>query len=66
MSELVTTERVVIVLMRLQSGETPTTKEVSHLTGMTTEGARRLLNRLCLVIPLTCVKGRWQLIDRSN
>jgi hypothetical protein len=60
---LTSTERVVLVLMRLLGGATPTTREVAELTGMTNEGARKLLLRLCRVVPLTQVEGCWQLID---
>lgn len=60
---LTSTERVGLVLMRLLSGSTPTTREVAELTGMTPHGARKLLLRLCRVVPLTQVEGCWQLID---
>lgn len=60
---LTSTERVVLVLMRLLSGSTPTTREVAQLTGLTQEGARKLLLRLCRVVPLTQIEGCWQLVD---
>ncbi len=60
---LTSTERVVLVLMRLLSGATPTTREVADLTGLTTEGARKLLLRLCRVVPLTQIEGCWRLLD---
>ena len=47
---LTSTERVVLVLMRLLSGSTP-------------HGARKLLLRLCRVVPLTQVEGCWQLVE---
>ena len=61
--ELTSTERVVLVLMRLQAGATPTTRDVASLTGLSTEGARKLLLRLCRVVPLAHADNRWHLID---
>lgn len=60
---LTSTERVVLVLVRLLSGSTPTTREVAELTGMTPHGARKLLLRLCRVVPLTQIEGCWRLVD---
>lgn len=60
---LTSTERVVLVLMRLLSGSTPTTREVAEFTGLTPHGARKLLLRLCRVVPLTQVEGCWQLVE---
>jgi hypothetical protein len=61
--ELTSTERVVLVLMRLLAGATPTTREVAEFTGLTPHGARKLLLRLCRVVPLTQVEGCWQLVE---
>ncbi len=61
--DLTSTERVVLVLMRIQAGSTPTTREIAALTGLTIEGARKLLIRLCRVVPLTQVDNHWHLID---
>jgi hypothetical protein len=50
-SEMVTTERVALVVYRLLDG--------AEMAEMTWQGAERLLDRASRVVPITKHEGRW-------
>jgi hypothetical protein len=61
--ELVTTERVGVVVYRLMRGEAATTLEIATWTGLTRTGAWLMMEKLSRVLPLAQVEGRWCAID---
>ncbi len=61
--EMVTTERVAIVVWLLSNGRAMSTAEVAGITGITHGGAWRLLARLCRVLPLTLEDNVWRCME---
>ena len=59
---MVTTERVALVVYLLSQGGRLRTADVARMTDMTPQGARRMLNAMCTVLPLTYADGEWFLI----
>lgn len=51
-SEMVTTERVALVVYRLLGGASMTTREVAEIAEMTWHGADKMLDRASRVVPL--------------
>jgi len=57
------TERAALVTWLLMHGGSLTTAEVARRVGLTARGALYLCNRLSLVLPITLVDGRWQVVS---
>lgn len=53
-------ERVAVVLARLYEGRAMTTAEVAELTGLTINGAYKLMYRLSRIQSIVLVDGVWQ------
>lgn len=63
MDDLITTERVGIVVHRLAHGEAGSTVEIAGWVGMSRIGAWFMLNKLSRVLPVNMVNGRWQYVN---
>lgn len=63
--DLITTERVGIVVHRLAHGESGTTMEIAGWMGVTRIGAWYAMTKLSRVIPIDLVDGRWQYVNRN-
>jgi predicted DNA-binding protein (UPF0251 family) len=59
MDDLITTERVGIVVHRLAHGEAGSTLEIAEWVGLTRQSAWKMLDKLSRVIPIVLVNGRW-------
>jgi len=64
-TELITTERVGLVVHRLTLGEAATTAEIAAWVGLTRFGAWEMLDKLSRVIPLALIGGRWRCVNRD-
>lgn len=58
--ELVTTERVGVVVHRLTLGECASTAEIAEWTGLTRVGAWLMMDKLSRVLPVVMVDGQWR------
>ena len=58
--EMVTTERVAIVVYRLVSGQRGTTADIAEWVGLTRFGAWDMLSRISRVLPVAIIDGCWQ------
>lgn len=63
MDDLITTERVGIVVHRLAHGEAGSTMEIAEWVGVSRVGAWMMLDKLSRVLPLNLVDGRWQYVN---
>ena len=63
MDDLITTERVGIVVHRLSRGEVVSTMEIAAWVGISRVGAWLMLDKLSRVLPLNMVDGRWQYVN---
>jgi len=63
MDDLITTERVGIVVHRLSRGEAGNTAEIAGWVGLSRAGAWTMLDKLSRVLPLNFSDGRWQYVD---
>lgn len=57
---LMTTERVALLTWGLMLGTTYTTAQAADLTGLSCDGAYRMLRRVSRVLPIHCENGRWR------
>lgn len=57
--DLITTERVTIIAWELALGGTVTPKQVSEMTGISTNGAWRMLDKMSRVRPIAEDHGYW-------
>ena len=64
MDDLITTERVGIVVHRLSRGEVGSTMEIAAWVGISRVGAWLMLDKLSRVLPLNMVDGRLQYVNR--
>ncbi|MCS7260606.1 MAG: hypothetical protein NZ765_07480 [Anaerolineae bacterium] len=60
--ECTPSERAARLAYLLALGRRMTTAEVAEALGCSERQARKLLNGLSRVLPLTCIKGHWQLL----
>ena len=58
--DMVTTERVAIVVHRLVSGQRGTTADIADWVGLTRFGAWDMLSRISCVLPVAIIDGCWQ------
>ena len=58
--DMVTTERVAIVVSRLVAGHKGTTADIAEWVGLTRFGAWDMLSRISRVLPVSIVDGCWQ------
>lgn len=61
--EMVTTERVAIVVWQLAHGVPMHTVEVAQILGITQQGAWSLLAKLCRVLPVSLEDGTWKRME---
>ncbi len=61
-NDLVTTERIGLIVWLLGRGHTFTTLEVAHITGLSRRGAAAMMDKLSRKIPLINSQARWQLL----
>jgi len=59
---LTTTEAAALLAWHLAHGEAIGNAEASELTGLSQEGARQMLCRLCRVLPILFHNGRWMAV----
>lgn len=59
MDDLITTERVTLVAVRLMTGESGTVDEIAAWTGLHPRSARKMLNKMSRVGPFVSIGGRW-------
>lgn len=62
--EMVTTERVGVVVWLLARGHTFTTAEVAKISGLTTQGAWLMLSKLSRKLPLVQIGAYWRLLEK--
>lgn len=60
--EMISTERVALVVKHLMLGDRLTTAEVARMTGLERTGAYRLLTKVSTVLSLTQENGRWYVL----
>jgi hypothetical protein len=58
--------RAATVTLWLLSDRELTTSEIAALTGLTYEGARRLMINLSIALPITQNDGRWRRISENT
>lgn len=63
MTPTTATERAGTVGIALGRGQSLTTVEIMHMTGLTHSGAWRLMDRLSRNVPLILYNGKWQIAD---
>lgn len=57
--EMVTTERVALVVWQIANGNSLSTADVAKMLCITHSGAWRLLAKLCRVLPVSMTDGVW-------
>lgn len=58
--DLVITERAALVAFWLAQGARWSTQQVAERTGLTRQGALRLMNTMARVVPIVLNDGAWQ------
>ena len=62
--DLITTERVAVVVYRLMLGERLTTAAVADLTGISWSGAYYMMTKISRVAPVVQCSGHWLVTSR--
>lgn len=62
--EMVTTERVGVVVWLLGRGHTFTTAEVAKISGLSAQGAWLMLSKLSRKLPLVQIGAYWRLLEK--
>lgn len=62
--EMMTTERVGVVVWLFGRGHTFTTAEVAKISGLTTQGAWLMLSKLSRKLPLVQIGAYWRLLEK--
>lgn len=61
--DMVTTERVGIVVSRLMDGESGTTMEIAGWIGLQHSSTWQMLDKLSRVLPIVFVDGHWKFLN---
>ena len=59
-------ERVAVITWWLAHGEALTTRQVAEMTGITRDGARRLMLQLSRVLPLRLLNEKWEVMSAGE
>lgn len=66
MRESTPTERIGLTAYRLTIGHGTTARQLAEDLGLTVQGARFMLEKLSLVLPLTVENGVWYMTERQQ
>jgi hypothetical protein len=66
LDELITTERVALVVYRLTLGGRYTTNDIAEMTGITYQGAAYMMAKISRMVPVVRWGGKWLIAPKFN